>query len=1038
MCAWLWDFASAMPNEGGSKPHRALKDVFPNLKKDGNGAGASQEEAPKDDVERFEAAFSKVAEENQDTLGSVDSATLSSQLTWTSSSYDRKLHRNLLKALAKHTTKESAEALLKELNDPASYNRLSSEFENEASVTLNAKRQKQLVSAAKYILAAAKDRSTEDGLTTEEAEKLYEKFGPNELPEKETSFLVLILEHFFAPMPCMIWVAVLVEGVLENWLDMGVLLCLQFLNGGVGLYEATKAADAVAELKASLKPSAQVKRDGVWKNVDAKYLVPGDLVALSLGAAVPADCSIKEGTVDIDQAALTGESLPVTMNAGECPKMGSTVVRGEVEATVEATGADTFFGKTAMLINNASGGLSNVQKVLLNIMVVLMFLCIALCGTAFFYLIFKMKENVPDALSFAVVVLVASIPMAMELVTTSTMAIGSHTLAGMDAIVARLSAIEDMAGMNVLCSDKTGTLTLNKMVIQDECPTFVEGLDQRTVLFYAALAAKWWEPPKDALDTLVLNSADLSLCQPYRHVDYRPFDPTSKRTEAEIEKKDGSERFKVTKGAPNIIIELCEEKESIRDIVQTEVMAFAERGVRCLAVAKTEENGQYRFQGILTFLDPPRPDTKYTLDKAKDFGIAVKMITGDHTVIGKETMRQLGQGTNLLSADALPELDSSGEVTDDVKELYSQTIIEADGFGQVFPEHKYFIVDTLRSRGYRVGMTGDGVNDAPALKRADVGIAVQGSTDAARAAADIVLTKPGLSVLVEAIIIARSIFQRIKNYIIYRVACTIQLLLFFFVGLLLFHPNTYCPPGDKCMMSPGIYTDDGWPSYFKLPVIALVIITVLNDGATIAIAYDNVKPGHNPEVWNLLWLYVLSTALGLVALLSSLLLLHLGLSSHNPASLLHSLGIGKLAFRQIQAMIYLKVSISDFLTLFAARTKGPFFSVMPHWKLAAAGIFALTCSSLLSLSWPFAQTGKDGMSSIDPKILLFVWIYCLLFFFLQDLIKVVLNHFVIAKMQTRAEAVFMLRSESSSSNLGGIAGPGDGNNLQQPLLASSN
>eukprot|EP00894_Picocystis_sp_ML_P002244 jgi/Pico_ML_1/52761/g3424.t1 len=330
------------------------------------------------------------------------------------------------------------------------------------------------------------------------------------------------------------------------------------------------------------------------------------------------------------------------MNAGECPKMGSTVVRGEVEATVEATGADTFFGKTAMLINNASGGLSNVQKVLLNIMVVLMFLCIALCGTAFFYLIFKMKENVPDALSFAVVVLVASIPMAMELVTTSTMAIGSHTLAGMDAIVT--------CGLQALR-------------------------------------------------------------------------PTSKRTEAEIEKKDGSERFKVTKGAPNIIIELCEEKESIRDIVQTEVMAFAERGVRCLAVAKTEENGQYRFQGILTFLDPPRPDTKYTLDKAKDFGIAVKMITGDHTVIGKETMRQLGQGTNLLSADALPELDSS--------------------------------------------------------------------------AADIVLTKPGLSVLVEAIIIARSIFQRIKNYIIYRVACTIQLLLFFFVGLLLFHPNTYCPPGDN-------------------------------------------------------------------------------------------------------------------------------------------------------------------------------------------------------------------------------------------------
>jgi H+-transporting ATPase len=566
-------------------------------------------------------------------------------------------------------------------------------------------------------------------------------------------------------MPIMIWLAIAIEVAIANWTDATILLFIQFANTTLGWYETVQASDAVAALKASLKPLATCKRNGVWSNMDAGALVPGDLVLLGAGAAVPADCIVNEGRIEVDQAALTGESLPVTMRKGDTPKMGSTVTRGEVEATVEFTGKDTFFGKTATLLGQAGDSLGNLQRILLTIMFVLVALSMTLCSIALVYLVMR-GEEFKHALSFTVVLLVASIPIAIEIVTTTTLALGSRQLSKYGAIVSRLQAIEEMAGMNMLCSDKTGTLTLNKMMIQDYCPIFCDlAKSMEEVVRYAALAAKWKEPPKDALDTMVLGAVDLPSLDVYTLLDHTPFDPTIKRTEGFIRGPDGVE-FKVTKGAPQVIAKLCDD-ELTSDRIEAEVHVLGTRGIRSLAVARTDPSdpSKWVMLGILTFLDPPRPDTKDTIEKALENGVDVKMITGDQVLIAKEMSRILGLGLNISSAEGLPTMDADGKIPKDLGKNYGKMILEADGFAQVYPEHKYLIVEALRQQGFAVGMTGDGVNDAPALKRADVGIAVAGATDAARAAADIVLTDPGLSVVIHAIIVARCIFKRVQNFI---------------------------------------------------------------------------------------------------------------------------------------------------------------------------------------------------------------------------------------------------------------------------------
>merc|ERR1719181_2044796 len=560
----------------------------------------------------------------------------------------------------------------------------------------------------------------DDGLTDAEAERRLRIFGKNELEEKVDHPLLKLAKGFTGPMPMMIWFAIILEAVTGDWSDFFVLLTLQILNATIGWYEDMKAGNAVAALKASLRPSANVKRGGKYKTIDGTTIVV-DRVVLHAGGAVPSDCCLGQcEPLEIDQAALTGESMPVTMCTGDEPKMGSNVTRGEAEAIVIATGSQTFFGKTASMIGSVNER-GHFQIVLMRITGSLLAISMLLVFISLLVLTVRDGEDVLVALAFAVVLLVASIPIAMPVVSVATMALGSRKLAEKKAIVTRLSSIEEVAGMDMLCSDKTGTLTLNKMVLQDELPVFTPGYGKRDVLVHAALAAKWREPPKDALDTLVLGAADLDRCDAFDQPEYVPFDPRTKRTEATLVDRSSQETFKCSKGAPHVILALAEPPAAVRAAVEAEIETLSARGVRSLAVARTKPGDASRWDllGILTFLDPPRPDTAATIARAEQLGVGVKMITGDHKAIAVDMAKQLKMGCRIEGAEGLPEFDvESGEIPQDLGDRYGAMIEAAVGFAGVFPEHKFLIVEALQQRVYMVGMTGDGVNDAPALKKA--------------------------------------------------------------------------------------------------------------------------------------------------------------------------------------------------------------------------------------------------------------------------------------------------------------------------------
>jgi H+-transporting ATPase len=926
-----------------------------------------------------------------------------------------------------------------------------------------------------------------EGLASEQAADLLHQFGRNELPEKVKPKWLIFCSLLWQPMPVMIWIAAIIEASIGSWIDTIILVVINLANACLGYYETTKAGDAVAALKASLKPTAICFRDGQWNNqFDARLLVPGDLVELAAGAAVPADCMINSGTVEVDESAMTGESLPVTLHEREMAKMGGTVARGEVHATVVFTGKNTFFGKTASLLGG-SEGYSNLQKLLLKIMIILCVLAFLLCGTAFVYLIVKYK-NAKEAISFAVIVIVASIPMAIEIVTTSTLAIGSRTMSKFGAIVSRLAAIEDLAGLNMLCSDKTGTLTKNKMTIQEDAPTFEKKLNQMDLLKQAALAARWESPPKDALDTLFLRchlwhpgikealadhvaaNPDLTQAEKddfyndqvnaklqealadYESLAFMPFDPRVKRTESTIREKSTGKIYKVTKGAPHVLQQL-DKDEKKNEKIHAKVEELGEDGIRAVAIAKSEPlndvwdlNAEeqdpnmkvtWHITGLLTFLDPPRDDTKDTIARSQAYGVPVRMITGDHLLIARKTARDLDMGVkshpnwpNIEGPDQLPSLGDDGKPPANLVEEYGEYIREADGFAQVFPEHKFLIVETYRRLGYKCGMTGDGVNDAPALKRADVGIAVAGATDAARAAADIVLTQEGLSTIVLGMEIARVIFARMKSFLTYRIAATLQLLFFFFIAVFAFSPKSYVdhglpvpvaeivPSNDTAPFAPGtpvepptpvaapppvIPGSEAWPEFFSLPVIYLIIITVINDGTLISIGYDHAVASQFPERWVLPVLFIVATSLGAIACFSSLLWLWWCLDSWNPDGVFQKWGIGGIdQYGHVVNMMFLKVAVTDILTLFSSRTSHQFFFMRrPHFVLGICAVLALGITTTLSLVWPCSKLDKIpvcGLAYKDGKLLaLWVWIYCVIVFLIQDIIKVgvwwVIRHF---------------------------------------------
>jgi len=657
-----------------------------------------------------------------------------------------------------------------------------------------------------------------------------------------------------------------------------------------------------------------------------------------LGDVVPADVKLVEGDyLSVDQSALTGESLPVTKRAGNEAYSGTVVKQGEVVAEVMTTGHNTRFGKTAGLVEQASS-VSHFQKAVLTIGDYLIYVSLGLVALL---VLVQLHRDAPwlDLVQFALILTVASIPVAMPAVLSMTMAVGAMVLSRLKAIVTRLESIEEMASMDILCSDKTGTLTRNELTL-GEVEVFAAD-DAQQVLLAAALASR--EENHDAIDAAVLAGLnDRESLKAFRPVAFVPFDPVHKRTEATVRDAAG-QTFRVTKGAPQVIMELAGLSGSERRHAEQVIDTFAGRGFRALGVARTHAGSEsWSFLGILSLFDPPREDSAETIARSREYGVDVKMVTGDNLSIAKQIAAKLGLGTHLLRAEALPVGDNNRPSMD----ASAERVVQADGFAEVFPEHKFAIVKLLQGRDHITGMTGDGVNDAPALKQADVGIAVSGATDAARAAADLVLTAPGLSAIVRAIEEARRIFERMNSYAIYRISETIRIMFFVVFAMVFFN-------------------------FYPITAVMIILLAFFNDVPIMTIAYDHTGLAQQPVRWNMRQVITVATIMGIVGVVGSFGMLLLAMDW------LH------LDVPQVQTYVFLKMAVAGHLVLFVARTKGHFWKhPWPAPVMVWSAVITKAAATLL------AAYGFGLITPISWPEIVLIWAYSIASAFVTDLVKV--------------------------------------------------
>ncbi|KAG0582885.1 hypothetical protein KC19_3G093200 [Ceratodon purpureus] len=811
-------------------------------------------------------------------------------------------------------------------------------------------------------------RCTKDGLTSEDAQERLTIFGHNKLEEKKESKVLKFLGFMWNPLSWVMEAAAIMAIALSNgngrppdWQDFVGIMILLIINSTISFIEENNAGNAAAALMARLAPKAKVLRDGRWNEQDACILVPGDIISIKLGDIVPADARLLEGdALKIDQSALTGESLPVTKHPGDGVFSGSTCKQGEIDAVVIATGVHTFFGKAAHLVDSTNQ-VGHFQKVLTAIGN----FCIVSIAIGMVVEIIVMyaiqRRSYRAGIENLLVLLIGGIPIAMPTVLSVTMAMGSHRLAQQGAITKRMTAIEEMAGMDVLCSDKTGTLTLNKLSVDKnliEC--FSKTVDKEAVMLLAARASRMEN--QDAIDAAIVGM----LADPQEarsgitEVHFLPFNPTDKRTALTYVDSSGK-WFRASKGAPEQILQLARNTNEIAARVHSIVDKFADRGLRSLAVAKQEvpegnkesAGGPWEFCGLLPLFDPPRHDSAETIRRALNLGVNVKMITGDHLAIAKETGRRLGMGTNMYPSSSL-----LGHSKDSIVGLPIDELIEkADGFAGVFPEHKYEIVRKLQEKKHIVGMTGDGVNDAPALKKADIGIAVADATDAARSASDIVLTEPGLSVIISAVLTSRAIFQRMKNYTVYAVTITIRTVLGFVILSLIWE--------------------------FDFPPFMVLIMAVLNDGTIMTISKDRVKPSPLPDSWKLREIFIYGIVLGTYLTIFQVLFFWTADKTTFFQRVFHVDDIRGDHDRLVSA-VYLHVSIVGQAVIFVTRSRGWSFTERPGFLLVLAFIVAQLAATLLAvyLTWDLISVNAIGWGWAGV-----IWLFSLVSYLPLDVIK---------------------------------------------------
>ncbi|GAB2291451.1 Plasma membrane ATPase 4 [Dionaea muscipula] len=812
-------------------------------------------------------------------------------------------------------------------------------------------------------------KCSREGLTSTEGENRIQLFGFNKLEEKKESKILKFLGFMWNPLSWVMEAAAIMAIGLANgggkppdWQDFVGILCLLVINSTISFIEENNAGNAAAALMAGLAPKTKVLRDGRWSEQEAAILVPGDIISIKLGDIIPADARLLEGDpLKVDQSALTGESLPVTKNPGDEVFSGATCKQGEIEAVVIATGVHTFFGKAAHLVDSTNQ-VGHFQKVLTAIGN----FCICSIAVGMVIEIIVMypiqHRQYRNGIDNLLVLLIGGIPIAMPTVLSVTMAIGSHRLSQQGAITKRMTAIEEMAGMDVLCSDKTGTLTLNKLSVDKNLiEVFAKGVDKDYVLLLAARASR--TENQDAIDAAMVGMlADPKEARAgIREVHFFPFNPVDKRTALTYIDANG-DWHRASKGAPEQILDLCGCREDVRKKVHSVIEKFAERGLRSLAVGRQEvpekskesAGAPWEFVGLLPLFDPPRHDSAETIRKALNLGVNVKMITGDQLAIAKETGRRLGMGTNMYPSAAL-----LGQHKDQsIGALPVDELIEkADGFAGVFPEHKYEIVKKLQEKKHIVGMTGDGVNDAPALKKADIGIAVADATDAARGASDIVLTEPGLSVIISAVLTSRAIFQRMKNYTIYAVSITIRIVFGFMLIALI------------------------WK--FDFSPFMVLIIAILNDGTIMTISKDRVKPSPIPDCWRLKEIFATGVVLGGYLALMTVIFFW---AMHETDFFPRRFGVRDLRDKPDEEMaaLYLQVSIVSQALIFVTRSRSWSFVERPGLLLMTAFLLAQLVATVIAVyaNWGFAKIKGMGWGWAGV-----IWLYSIVFYVPLDLLK---------------------------------------------------
>ena len=838
-----------------------------------------------------------------------------------------------------------------------------------------------------------KDNDNLTGLTQKEVEERLKKYGYNELNEKEESWLHRLFRRFWGPIPWMIETAAILSALAHRWEDFTIIMVMLLVNAIVDFYQESKALSAIAVLKKKLARKALVLRDGKWQEIDAKELVPGDIIKVKIGDIVPADVKLLDGGdfLLVDESALTGESLPVDKKQGDDLYANAIIKQGEMIAKVTATGKNTYFGKTVGLVAKAQNEeVSHFQKMVIKVGNFLILLTLVMIAIIVYH---GIKTNQPtiELLVFALVLTISAIPVAMPAVLTVTMAIGARALAVKQAIVSRLAAIEEVAGMDVLCSDKTGTLTKNRMTLSE--PYVANGYTAEELMINAALASK--EENQDPIEKPIFDYIhqhkleNRLLNQKLKK--FLPFDPVRKRTEAIYEGKNCELIY--TKGAPQVIIELSNYQEFDKEKAYQAVEEFAQKGFRTLGVAyrKCEED-LYRFVGLIPLFDPPREDSLEAIAEAKAQGVRIKMVTGDNIAVAKYIASLLKIGEKIedihaLKGESVEEYiylskilskaitesiypNASKDEIDKIvkqivqkvqKELYNMPlpkgsikkheseiialIEDADGFAQVFPEDKYFIVDELQKADHIVGMTGDGVNDAPALKKADCGIAVSGATDAARAAADIVLMAPGLKVIVDAIKESRQIFERMKSYTIFRIAETVRVIIFMTLAIVVYN-------------------------FYPITALMIIILALLNDIPIMTIAYDNTKVRKNPVRWDMKEIFVLSSWLGIAGVLSSFTLFWILISfMHLPLDF-------------VQSLFFAKLVIAGHGTIYNTRIDDWFWKrPWPSWTLFGATFSSRVVGTII------AVYGFGLMEPIGWGWGLAMWAYALTWFVFNDVVK---------------------------------------------------